>query len=50
MLVMLVVIIISLCVLYLCYLALPEGHGALYGLAAVVTALGGLLVALTHLL
>jgi len=41
---------ICLYVLYLCYRALPLGRGTLYGLAAVITALGGLVAALTHLL
>jgi hypothetical protein len=50
MVIIVVVTVISLCVLYLCYRALPMGRGTLYGLAAVVTALGGLVAALTHLL
>jgi len=50
MLVILAVTAICLCVLYLCYRALPLGRGALYGLAAVISALGGLVIALTHLL
>lgn len=50
MVVTLVVTLVCLCVLYLCYRALPLGRGTLYGLAAVITALGGLVVALTHLL
>ena len=41
---------ICLYVLYLCYRALPLGRSTLYGLAAVITALGGLVVALAHLL
>jgi len=49
MLVILAVTAICLCVLYLCYRALPLGRGALYGLAAVISALG-LVIALTHLL
>ena len=44
------VTVICLFVLYLCYRALPLGRGTLYGLAAVITALGGLVAALTHLL
>jgi hypothetical protein len=48
--VILAVTVICLCVLYLCYLALPMGRSALYGLAAVITALGGLVAALAHLL
>jgi hypothetical protein len=44
------VTVICLGVLYLCYRALPMGRGTLYGLAAVITALGGLVAALTHLL
>jgi hypothetical protein len=35
--------------LYLCYRALPLGRGALLGLAAVITALGGLLAVFVHL-
>lgn len=42
------VTIICLGVLYLCYRALPMGRSTLYGLAAVITALGGLVAALTH--
>jgi hypothetical protein len=44
------VTVICLAVLYLCYLALPMGKGTLLGLAAVITALGGLIAAFVHLL
>jgi hypothetical protein len=40
---------ICLSVLYVCYRALSFGRGALLGLAAVITALGGLLAAFMHL-
>jgi hypothetical protein len=50
MVIILAVTVICLAVLYLCYLALPMGRGTLLGLAAVITALGGLVAALTHLL
>jgi hypothetical protein len=50
MVIIVVVTVICLAVLYLCYLAMPMGRGTLYGLAAVITALGGLVAALTHLL
>ena len=40
---------ICLCVLYLCYRALPLGRGTLLGLAAVITALGGVLAVFMHL-
>lgn len=43
------VTVICLAVLYLCYLALPMGKGTLLGLAAVITALGGLIAAFVHL-
>jgi hypothetical protein len=49
MIVILVVTVICLCVLYLCYRAWPMGRGALLGLAAVITALDGLVTALLHL-
>lgn len=41
-----VVTVISLMVLFLAYRALPFGRGTLLGLAAVITALGGLLAGL----
>jgi hypothetical protein len=41
-----VVTVISLMVLFLAYRALPLGRGTLLGLAAVITALGGLLAGL----
>ncbi len=50
MVIIVAVAVICLAVLYLCYLALPMGRGTLYGLAAVITALGGLVAALIHLL
>src|SRR5689334_2125189 len=50
MVVILAVTVICLCVLYLCYHALPMGKGVLLGLAAVITALGGLIAAFVHLL
>ena len=40
---------ICLFVLYLCYRALPLGRGTLLGLAAVITALGGILTVFMHL-
>jgi len=49
MVVILAVTAICLCVLYLCYRALPLGRGALLGLAAVITALGGIIAAFMHL-
>lgn len=49
MVVILAATVICLCVLYLCYRALPLGRGALLGLAAVITALGGILTAFMHL-
>ena len=49
MIIILVITVICLCVLYLCYRALPMGRGTLLGLAAVITALGGLVAALLHL-
>lgn len=48
--VILAVTAICLFALYICYRALPLGRGTLYGLAAVITALGGLVAALIHLL
>lgn len=48
--VLLAVTAICLCVLFLCYRALPLGRGALYGLAAVITALVPLVAAFLHLL
>jgi hypothetical protein len=46
MLIVAVVTVISLMVLFLAYRALPLGRGTLLGLAAVITALGGLLAGL----
>jgi hypothetical protein len=50
MFVILAATIICLGVLFVCYRALPRGRGALYGLAAVVSALATLLIAFAHLL
>jgi hypothetical protein len=50
MLVILAVTAICLGVLHLCHRALEMDRGALFGLAAVLTALGGLVAALMHLL
>jgi hypothetical protein len=50
MLIVVVVTVISLAVLFLAYRALPGGRGTLLGLAAVVSALGGLIAAFIHLL
>ncbi len=41
--------VVCLCVLYLCYHALPLGRSVLLGLAAVITALGGVLAVFMHL-
>lgn len=49
-LVVVVATVISLVVLFLAYRALPLGRGTLLGLAAVVSALGGLIAAFIHLL
>lgn len=50
MLIVVAATLVCLIVLYICYRALPLGRPVLLGIAAVVTALAGLLTAFTHLL